>query len=239
MGLLNSKSKIGIEEFCRQFYDSQVFHAVIAGEDVGKGILDTMFDSVAEADHPFATIDRALFYQEMCALRLEVFALAWAHKFNQDKFTIPQSIFTRRYLEENGKLEIWDIMGEYNRAISDSVTLKATGERMEDWRVVQANKTRADMFDKWVDANIVDPPNPTEQEKTFLNCVARVANRIGADLQRNGEISNRRVTAMLLYRLRWEEDKDLSTEALFRLASLVFGMYQGAKEAIKSVNLQV
>jgi hypothetical protein len=229
MGLLNRKPKIGIEEFCQQLYDSQIFHPIIAGEDIGKGILDSMFDSVAEADQSFAAIDHTLFYQEMRALRLELFGLAWGHKFKQEKFTIPQSVFTRHYLEENGKLEMWDIMGEYNQAIADSVTLKTTGERMEDWQVAKSNLARVRMFDKWTEAN---KGATTELD----NCVARVANRIGADISRNDSILTKRLAARLPDRLGC--DVNLNTEAIFRLSALVYGLYNGAKEAINSVNLQ-
>jgi len=229
MGLFKRKPKTSIEDACRQFYDFQIFHAVIAGEDVSKGILDTMFDSVVEADQSFAKIERTLFYQEMCALRLELFGLAWGHKFKQEKFAIQQSIFTRHYLDESGKLEMWAIMGEYNQAVADSVTLKATGERMEDWQVVQANKAKVDMFDKWTEAN---KGATTELD----NCVARVANRIGADISRNDSILTKRLAARLADRLGC--DVNLNTEAIFRLSALVYGLYNGAREAIKSVNLQ-
>ena len=236
MGLLGRKPKVGIEEFCREFYDSQVFHAVISGEDVGKGILDAMLDSVAEANESFATIDRTLFYQEMRALRLEVFALAWAHRFKREEFTIPQSFFTRHYLEENGKLDIWDIMGEYNQAIDDSVTLTATGERMEDWRVAKANVARFNMWNKWMEANISDPKSMTKEDEDHAKCVARVANRIGADIRRNNSILVGRLAARLADRLGC--NINLETEALFRLGAFIYGFYRGAKEYLKSVELQ-
>lgn len=69
--------------------------------------------------------------------------------------------------------------------------------------------------------------------------MARVANRIGADLMKNDAIGNRRITALLLYRLGWKKDEHLSEEAFFRLAVIIFDLYKGAKETIKSVNLQV
>lgn len=241
MGFLSRKPKIGIEEFCQHFYDSQIFHATIAGGDVWSGFLETVFRSVAEVDQSFAVIDLGVFKREMAALRLELFALAWGHKFRQEKFTIPQSIFTRRYLERNGKLEIWDIMGEYNQAVAQSATLTVTGAQMEGRiaraRITSLNLSRSNIFDKWAEANIGDPSAPTDEESTLANCVARVANRIGADIRRNDCILVKRLTARLADRVNC--DPNLSAEALFRLGAVIFGFHEGAMEAIKSVNLQV
>lgn len=240
MGLLSRKPKIGIEEFCQQFYDSQIFRAIIAGEDVWSGFLETAFKSVAEVDQSFAVIDLAVFKREITALRLELFGLAWGHKFKQERFTIPQSIFTRRYLETNGKLEIWDIMCEYNQAVAQSATLTVIGEQMEGRiaraRITSINLSRFTMFEEWAKANIGDPSAPTNEEENMLaNCVARVANRIGADIRRNDCILVKRLTARLADRLNC--DPNLSAEALFRLGAVIFGLYEGATEAIKPVNL--
>jgi hypothetical protein len=236
MGLLGREPKISIEEFCREFYDAQIFRPIIAGTDVGSVFLETVFNSVVEADQSFAEIDKAVFWQEMTAIRLELFGLAWGHRFKQDKFTIPQSVFTRHYLEDNEKFGIWDIMGEYNQAIAESITMTESGGQMDAWQVAKANKARADMFDKWADANIGDPSDPTEQEEILANCVARVANRIGADIRRNDCILVKRLTARLAERLGCSTN--LNAEALFRLGAVIFGLYQGAKETMKSVNLQ-
>lgn len=132
MGLFSSKPKIGIEEFCREFYDRQILHPTIiaGGTDVGSVFLEGAFNYVVEADQSFAAIDPTLFRKEMTALRMELFGLAWSHKFKREEFTLPQSFFTKRYLEENGKLDIWDIMGEYNLANARSAVMTATGARM-------------------------------------------------------------------------------------------------------------
>ncbi len=224
MGLFSRKPKVGIEQFCREFYDSQIFHPIIADTDVGSVFFETVFNSVVEADHSFARVKRATFDREMTALRMELFGLAWCHRFKREEFTIPQSLFTKRYLEENGKLEIWDTMGEYNQAIAISSDEIVTGERRRAW-VVSMNKLRSDLFDKWVEAG-VDP-----------KCVARALNRIGSDESWKKGTTLRRLTARLAARLRCR--KDLESEAFFRLEAVIFGLYEGAEKAIKSVNLQV
>ena len=115
-----------------------------------------------------------------------------------------------------------------------------TGEQMEGRmaraRVTSLNLSRVKMFAKWAEANIGDPSAPTEKEKT-LACVARVANRVGTDIRRNDCILVKRLAARLADRLSCEPN--LSAEALFRLGAVIFGLYEGAMKAIKSVSLLV
>lgn len=244
MGLLSRKPKVSIEEFCRQFYDTYVFNpTVLAGVDVGEVFWETSFNSVVEADKSFRAVDHAKFRHEMTALRMELFGLAWMHKFKQGELTIPQSIFTRHYLEENRRSEIWDVMGEYNYAIAQSATMTKTGEqigeqiggRISRALVVTINQSRANMLVKWAEANIGDPSAMTEEQERLFDCVCRVANRIGADIRRNDCILVKRLTARLADRLGC--DISLNSEALFRLGVVIFGLYEGAKEVIKDVNL--
>jgi len=236
---MKRKPKISVEECCEEFYDKNIFHAIIAGIDGWSVLLDAYSKSVTEADTSFSSIDPTLFRQEMTAVRMEVFALAFARKVKREDLTLVQSFFTRRYLEENGKLDIWDIMLEYNRAISDSATLTATLERMEDWRVEKSNLAKWEFFKKWWDTNIGgpidDPSASTEEQKMLAKCVARVANRIGADMRRADCAAAKRLAARLAERL--ECDINLSYEALFRLAATIFGFYRGAEEYLKSISL--
>ena len=230
------KTRVTVEEFCRQFYDSMVFHAIIAGEDFSNLHSDACYKTIVEADKAFECVDRSVFIQEMNAIRLEMFALAWRDKFKKEKYTIPQSIFTRKYLEQDGKLELWDIMGEYNRAVTDSTTMTANGERMGDKQVDKANLARFDMWENWCEANIKDKDNLTEEEEISAKSVARVANRIGADVSRNDCILVKRLGTRLADRLGCSSN--LSTQALFRLTAVIYGLYQGAIEALKDINLQ-
>ena len=224
MGLLSRKSKIGIEEFCRQFYDSQIFHPIIAGEDVGSGFWETAFNFVAEADQSFAAIDPAVFQREMIALRIELFGLAWMHHLKQDKYILPEIVFTKSYLEQNGQLDIWDAMCAYNQAIARSSVEVIAGERMRRAWIVGMNKFKIDSFGEWVEAG-VEP-----------ECATHLGNRLGTDVAWSKGITLKMLTARLADRLGC--DINLNSEALFRLGSVIFGLYNGAKEAIKSVNLQ-
>ena len=240
MGLLSRKPKIGIEEFCREFYNAQIFHPMIAGEDFSTFWWDTVFNSVVEADKSFALIDKTMFIREMTALRLELFGLAWGHKFKRDKFTIPQSVFTRRYLEENEKIELWDIMGEYNQVVAQSATANRTGEQVGGRTgralVTSVNMTRSNMCEDWFKANIKDTSNITEEEEVLARSVTRVINRFGADIKREDCVLPKMLSSKLLDRVGYKPC--LAVEVASRISAVIFGVYEGAKEAIKSVNLQ-
>jgi len=242
MGLSSRKPKLSIEECCRQFYDSTIFHAIILGIDGWSIVLDTYFKSIAEVDQSFLSVDPTLFRNEMTSLRMELFAFALgcSKKFKTDKFTIPASFFTRSYLEENGRLEIWDIMGSYNQAIAMSATMNATGKTTPGGigraQVTFINLTRANACENWMKANVVNMDAMTQEEEDKLTCAVRVINRIGADTKREDDVVVKRLAVRLAARL--ECDKSLSTEALFRLATAIFGFYKGAEEYLKSVDLQ-
>ncbi|MCJ7790248.1 MAG: hypothetical protein MUP69_08730 [Candidatus Atribacteria bacterium] len=59
---------------------------------------------------------------ELMALRFGLFALAWIHKFVSDKIIVAQSAFTKCYLHEKGKDDIWSGMEHCNEII-DGATL--------------------------------------------------------------------------------------------------------------------
>ena len=98
MGFFEPKPKVSAEDFCKEFYDSQVFEAVIGGVNVVPQFWDAVRQELEAADPSVAKNDQALFQEELTALRMELFALAWMHKFKKDHYTIPQSIFAKRYL---------------------------------------------------------------------------------------------------------------------------------------------
>ena len=237
MGLFRRKPKVTIEEFCRQFYDTQIFNANIGAGDAWRMFSNTALESVVEADRSFAAVDRARFQEELTAIRMELFALDWMRRFKREDLTVPQSLFTRRYLQEEGKLPIWDIMGEYSQAVARSATTSETGQQVDGplgrAQVAGVNVRRLEMFKKWGDA--VGDESTTEQREDLLNCVARVANRIGADIDRTNGILIKLLSARLADRLGC--DDDLSSEALVRLAALIYGLYQGAREATSEANL--
>ncbi len=238
MGLFSKKIKIGVEEFCRHFYDDVIFHPVIAGQDFNEVWWDNVFHSVIEADKSFAVIDKSNFIREMTALRLELFGLAWLYKFKDERFTIPQSIFTMQYLEKNGKRDIWDAMRDYGLVVAQSAFLTQTGEQLDGstalgrGRITFVNSFRMEVFKKFASTNYKDRSSPTEEEKTRMDCITAVINRMLSEPKR----AVQPLAEKLVERLGC--GTSLNSRALFAIASVIYGLYQGAKESIKNIKLE-
>jgi ABC-type microcin C transport system permease subunit YejE len=173
----------------------------------------------------------------MTALRMEVFALACQRRTKNEDLAVRQSFLTRRYLEENAKLDIWRIMGEYNQAIADSATSDKSGQITNPALVLRINNLRYDMMEKWLQANIPNPESPTQKDKVQLKYASRAGNRIGADMRQADCVLAKLLALRLAHRLGC--NINIRAEALFRLAATIFGFYNGAEEYLKSVNLQV
>ena len=241
MPLFESKPKLSIEDCCRQFYDSNIFQAIIHGIDGWSILLDTYFKSIAEVDQSFLSVDPTLFRNEMTALRMELFALAWSERFKErDKYTFPQSSFTRTYLEENGSLDIWGIMGAYNQAIAMSATMNAYGKPTPGGigraQVTFINGMRVNVAKNMYKTYIGDKAMTKEDEDHQIECVNHVVNFIGAGIKREDSVVVKLLCSRLANRLGC--DVNLKSEALFRLAAFIFGFYKGVEEYLKSVDLQ-
>lgn len=230
MGILSKKPRVSVEEVCRDFYDNGIFHSVIADGaiDVWASSLGTIAKMVSEADSSFSLIDREQFDQEMTAVRMEIFGLAWSRRFGRSTDSwIEQSLFTRKHLQENGRLEVWDTMGEYNQVVARST---ATGGPSAVFR----NRSRLDLFEEWFRNNIGDR-TPTEEDEHRLTCVARALNRLFADINRDDHIAARMLADKLVERVGCT---GLNAEACFQLSAIIWGFHEGALTAIKEVRVR-
>ncbi len=119
MGLFTTKKEVRLEDFCRDFYETQILNSKIGEESVNPNAMyaEVLKKSITEIDNSFANVDVQKLTDELTVLRFELFALAWTHKFINGKNVIAQSAFTKRYLKEKGKEDIWKGMEIYNNAI--------------------------------------------------------------------------------------------------------------------------
>jgi hypothetical protein len=159
--------------------------------------------TLSEVAPSFEGVDKSLFRREMTALRLEMFALAWLHRFNAEK-SFEQSSCTRRYLEEIGNLDIWEIMHEYTHVVSESVTLNAKGEKLPAEVVTMDDKTLHNMLLDWTKQNPDFEGQPEATEKQII-CVGLVIYRTGADIRREDCLLVALLSAKLVERfgLNW------------------------------------
>jgi hypothetical protein len=239
---LEIRPEFRVEECCRQFYDKNIFGENTVGTDVRSHLLDNYFKSIAEVDQSFLSVDKELFRDEMTALRMVLFAFALgcSKKFNKDEFTLPASFFTRSYLKEKGKLDIFDIMPAYNKAIARSAIMDAnlqkysgkTGEAL----IIRVNDLRSRTALKWTDIYVGDRVIPLQEQKNKISCINMVANRIGADIEREDGVVVKSLCAELATRLR--DGENLNSEAISQLSAIIFGFYRGAEEYLESVGTQ-
>lgn len=247
MGLLSRKPKVSIEDCCRDFYDSQIFKAKIsniARMDFWSYYLAQSKDLIAEDDQAFSVVGSDTFWREMTALRMAVFGLQCSLKVHHKVDPVLRQVFfTKRYLEDNGRQDIWDAMGKYNKAIGDSAYMNANGQAADGntrWgraRITFVNTFRWGIFKKWTEANLGDPRRPLtpEQEEKVL-CLSFALQRVCADITRADCVAVKLLAVTLAERLGC--DINLNQKALFKLGSIIFGFCEGAKGAIKDVVLQ-
>ena len=205
------------------------------GLDLHKAMWDSIKDMLVEADRSTANISASVVQQELTSLQLELHASAWLNVFKKEEHTIPQSVFTRGYLIDSGKPELWEIAGEYNQALAHAAKLRSNMRPLPDSQVAQINMARVEFFDGWVDKNLPDTDNHTDEDRSLLNCVARVANRIGFDIRRNDWVGAKRLAARLADRLGCSSD--LNRKGLDVLVQTVRMSYESAEASLKSVKL--
>jgi hypothetical protein len=225
MGIFSKKQKISLEEFCTDFYEKNILNPVVQGVNAGAVFVDTIKRNVVEVDDNFAKISAQKFSDEVTLLRFELFALAWLHQFG-DKLAIVQSDFTKHYLHEKKRDDIWDNSESYNQAIARSTTLGKTPEKAFD-RVFlgNRNKTIADLFDQY------------HAEGCDSKCVARVLNRMFTETAWKKGVAAGLLMFAFCDRLGFEANFEPTKEAQFRLTAIIRGFYDGAKQAVSKIEI--
>ena len=125
------KPRISLGSLCGEFYATCVFQPMSGVK--GPLIWDAVYAAIARADYSFAAVEERRFIDEFNALRVELFALAWAHKFKSHELVAHQTLFTWKYLNDVGRQWIWSTMWEYTQAILASAqeTGDNTGTRQQ------------------------------------------------------------------------------------------------------------
>lgn len=224
MGLLSRKQKVHLDVFCREFYDKLFFfNPVVAGVDVGDVYYETLKRSISEVDEKFAVVDPKKLSSEMMLIRYEVFGLAWLHQFG-DKHAVPQSAFTKSYLAEQGREDIWNALEPYNQAIARSSTLGQTGETAHGRAYLTLlDRNRMHLFERGHSQGI-DP-----------EAVARAANRIFTDVSWKDGLTGGFLMLTLCEHLGCDVSEQ---EAQVRLVAIIRELYEGFRGALKLVKVK-
>lgn len=226
MAFFNKKQEVNLETVCRLFYENVILNCVVGGVDVNAVFFDALKNALIAVDRNFADIDSQKFIDEIIALQFELFALAWLHQLG-DKLAVAQSTFTKNYLHENKRDDIWDAMEPYNQAIARSSTLGRTPKKAFD-RVYLArvNKTRFDLADQYYEEGH-DP-----------RCVARAVNRLFADVAWKKGITAGLLLLAFCDRLGFDPNFQPSKEAHSQWFIEINDFYEKARKSLSKIKIK-
>ena len=229
-----------VEGLCRLFFDWGLFRSTVMGVDRWSSGLEPIFGWAAEADSSFARVDRAQFQREMTALRMELFLLALLCLHGDDS-EVAARRFTKRYLEEIGQVDLYEIMSTFNHMLAETTVRDVNGQRPKGQKAealfASTNKARMDWYYAWIDTHIGEqgkknPPDMTPEEMELLDCAGQVANHVGVDIRRNDCIAVKMLSWRLAVHLGYNEG-NLKPKALYRLQSVIFCFYALSEEYLK------
>jgi hypothetical protein len=229
MELYKGTPRLNVDECCKEFYDRNIFSVVAESPDEWSTFLGTVSRSVNEINSLFSGVDQNLLRREVTALGLEIFSIAYARKVKVDDLSWRQNRFTRGYLEERGRLDIWNIMSEYNQVVAQS----GMDEQGKDKVSTSCDK----MYRKWAKATKKERKLAKEEELLPDDYVVRAANLIGAEMKQADCITAERLAAKLAERLG--QGTRLKEETLHKGSEIVFGFYRGAELYLKYISLHV
>lgn len=228
MGIFSRKKEVNIEDFCRDFYDNQILNPIVGAVDVGTIFYDVVVKNVSEADPAFANINKQKLAEELIILRFELFALAWTHKFISGKTVIAQSVFTKHYLYEKGRKDIWDGMEDYSKAI-DGATLH--------WLT---NLGKMNLSFNYNMRQDLSAKNIEEAKKLGVNMddtVERVNYRLWSENAWKQKIILTVIQSVFYKNLDLNPD-ELNNEALFGVAAIIKGLYDGVEQSWDSIKIR-
>lgn len=228
MSLFAKKQEVTIDSINRDFYKS-ILSPDIHGVDAGAVFAEVIKKTLVEVDPKLSTIDTEKLAAEVVLLRFEVFGLAWGHQFDE-RLAVAQSDFTKNYLHEKGRDDIWDNTEFYNQAIARSSTYIAGNPKTPDYGfLAKVNKTRMDLFTQFHNEGY-DPV-----------VIARALNRLFTK-----DAWKKDITAELLmygtydhlgFGPNCDESAWANHEAQFRGKGVIHGFYNGASEAMENIKI--
>jgi hypothetical protein len=233
MGIFNSKPKLNIEQFCNQFYDRHIFHFIFDNKDFYLNYTNHLHQMIVQAEPSFANIGLQTFHEEFKALNIEIFGLAWTHKFCsnlpfcKDEFLFAEISFTHSYLLKNEHQHVWDIIADYNKAIGEScyaIVQNKDRARQRAW-FTYLNTAKFELFCK-----------RTEQGRD-PKFSGRIGNRMISDGAWQGGFTSVYLTDILKNRLGYETK--LNNQMLSIFTAAISNMYKVAKDEITRVKLHL
>jgi hypothetical protein len=224
MALFSRETRVDLEGFCRDYYETAILNPVGVATDFSAAYLNEVRRSVAEADGSFSRVTTSELSHATIPLGFELLALAWYDKFG-DKSAIQQSVFTKGYLQVIKREDIWRDSEPYNQAVARSVVAGKDSDRASSrFSVGFVTNMRVELFKEYHEAGYDD------------ECVARVLNR----LMFGGAWQSTATPVALSFALtdRLGFPIGLNDEAGFRLTAVVLSCYKGARRSLDKVRIR-
>lgn len=238
----NSNSKLSTKDVCRTYYETQVFGPGGIGDASQPGFFTAARICLEVRDASFKGVDVDTYTNEIIAANIELFGLAWLdhqreyapHSSNN---LIPEEInFTKGYMTDVGREDIWKRMGAYNGALMTTIAGLNNSESHERLRDIPTS-TYDEEYKKATDADLmksVEFLGTTFGMHVADNeCLKRLIVRmlaIPCDTQRITAFSQS-ISLILAERL----GIDPKANGLFAVQRIVVGLYGNALNYLDSV----
>lgn len=206
------KPKMSIGGVCGEYYNNNVFRPMITTKKGGPLVWDAFLKNIENVDYAAAAADEELFKREFFALRMELFGLAWAHLQKEEDFLVREILFTRKYLDDMQRTEIWESMDDYNKTILRSA---------ESMNPRQGQREQVVM-------RLVN--NGLEEEPA-----RRVVNRAGSESSWTEGL----ISGLLSDTFKDRIDCQLRSQGLQIVEGSIKDIYKEAEKTIKSFKIQV
>ncbi len=228
MSIFSRKKAINLEDFCRDFYDNQILNPVIGGVDVGSAFSDVVIREIVEVDQSFADTDKRKLTNELTIIRFELFALAWSHKFISGKNVVTQSDFTKHYLREKGRDDIWNGMEPYNKVI-DGATLR--------WLTDLGKINLSFNYNMRESLTAKNIEVAKELGMDINDTIERVNNRLWSENAWKQHLLAGPLVYAFCERIGINA-RNLNKEAKVRIAVVIRGLYEGAQQSWDKVKIK-
>lgn len=237
-----SKRKLTTEDICREYYESQIFRPTGYDEASPAKFFTDASIYLIEIDASFKGVDMATFLQEMIPVNIELFGLAWlnhnyelSEKIKIPDYVIPEEIvFTKKYLQENGRGDIWERMSFYNdeilKTVADGIIMPEGWGRFRDIPAAIREEDREEIAEEEIKSKIMSSTEAFSKYITDSECINRLAVRllyIPCDINRLSQKFSLKLAEQWRCRIK--------PVGFFALQRVIVGLYQNAVSYLGAV----
>ena len=212
-----------LKEYCTQYFDNYILETkpVVAGRKITDSYNEIVKEKLLEADGNFRLVDFNSFSSQALLIRLELFSLAWFHRFGEES-SIQLELFMKEYLMSNNKEKIWKDLASYNHAVAQSASMGFKTPAAERASMGFVNTMRIELWKKY------------NEKGLDMTCVSRTLNKIGTDKR-----WSRLVLTLDNIANTWSANLNypINSKTRFILISTFKGNYDGSKQSLAEIKI--